>query len=211
MTGVVLGTAAGLLPAFPLSDRVSGMLVFLPFFLAGSYLGSERAVAVTDRRPLKIASFFAAALIFIAPVLLNVKMPGDMADLFSGRLISGPPLYRLAARLAAYAASAVVAALWFCGIPRRKFVFTGFAKRAFQVFFWHSVIIQLWLHMDMNPYSARYGRSTEGILCVHGDCHAFAIIPALTGFGACPKGRYIFPTRGSGFQEDAAYSFFSEL
>jgi|BioPla2DNA2_1021312.scaffolds.fasta_scaffold16343_3 ABC-2 type transport system permease protein len=150
LTGVVLGTAAGLLPAFPLSDRVSGMLVFLPFFLAGSYLGSERAVAVTDRRPLKIASFFAAALIFIAPVLLNVKMPGDMADLFSGRLISGPPLYRLAARLAAYAASAVVAALWFCGIPRRKFVFTGFAKRAFQVFFWHSVIIQLWLHMDMN-------------------------------------------------------------
>jgi len=150
LAGVALGIAVGFLPAFPLSDSVSGTFVFLPFFLAGSYLGDKRAVDATDKRPLQIASFAAASLLFIVPVLINARVPDNIGELFFGRLISGNFIYRLAARPVAYAVSAVAAALWFCGVPRRKFVFTGFAGRAFQVYFWHYIVIELWLHMDMN-------------------------------------------------------------
>lgn len=143
--GVALGLVVGFLPEVRLADAVSKVFVFLPFFLAGHYYGKETA-AITSRRWLKVASFLVVILLLVLPMLLNMVHSGA----YSGRVMPGDPVTKLAVRIAAYALSAFVSVLWFCAVPERRFLFTGYAQRAFQVFFWYRIVIGLWHRFNMS-------------------------------------------------------------
>jgi ABC-2 type transport system permease protein len=147
--GAVVGIAAGFLPSGALADTISKILVFLPFFMAGNFANEKKLQSLTQKRWAKITALFIAVLLAVT-ALITIAYANSFYGIFKGEIVQGDPVFKVMTRLASYIISSFVAALFYIAIPGRSIFFTGFAKRAFQVFFLYWIIIDLWLHLNMN-------------------------------------------------------------
>ena len=133
--------------------QLSCLIVFLPFYLAGTMISPERLREKLRRR--KIAAFIGAIVLLIwasacfkIPGLYSLRPLFTGRNPFSKRFLPYGALYRLACM----SITSIASMAFLCIIPDRRLpVVTECGRRTLQVYFYHGLILEILWHYGVGP------------------------------------------------------------
>lgn len=146
---------------------IGRILAFYPFFLAGYYLKAENILKITEKKEIKVLSFF--ALICLCGVVVTKGREGYwLMELFRGK-----NSYRALGeyteiggflRLGWFILAMLITIALLALVPNRKKLFTKWGSRTMQVYAFHFLLIDLFFAFyDKTSLFHEIGDETEAV------------------------------------------------
>ena len=131
---------------------LSRIVVFFPFYLAGTIVDSEKLVGLLSKKWLRLCGLLVLAA-FIVICLLWIGRIYPLRKFITGRNPFADSLraYGPLIRLGCYGLSAAVGLSFLLIIPRRGLgLISTFGQRTMQVYFWHRPVIYVLTYLHIN-------------------------------------------------------------
>lgn len=169
---------------------LSRIIVFYPFFLAGTMVSADTILRLKGKRLLVIPAVLILAVWFYF-CFFNLEPVNPLLHLFTGKNPFSDKVvaYGSLARLLCYAISALTSAALVILIPNCEIpVITKMGTRTLDVYFWHMPILQLACHFT--PLTGLITMGRRGIILFFLISVALSIVLSLGGVISYPLNKF---------------------
>ena len=181
---IIFACFAGYTSSFNDFLCVSRIIVFYPFYLAGTMLDADKIAEVSRKKPLRITGGVLIAA-WTAACIFGYEKVYTLRKLFTGRnpferLLSGMAPFGWEYRVLCYVISAALCFALICVIPSRKIPFISYSgTKTIQVYFWHLPMIYIIQVFDVGSVFAAVPWGAIGDVFI---CFAITLLLSLPPF-----------------------------